>query len=198
MEAKLLVVAGDADRTDVDLKLPTVIGRSREADITIAHPLVSRRHCEITEGDEGQLEVRDLGSLNGTFVGQNRVEKSALPPGALLTVGAITFRAAYGNYDENDLGSVEFTVADDAPPEPDAMIDTQIGGETEGVPEKKAASVDGDLPLPEVPDAETESVGTTSRSSSPPSKTSSSKSSPGSDDGAEDDFDLDWLSDDDS
>jgi pSer/pThr/pTyr-binding forkhead associated (FHA) protein len=189
MEAKLLVVAGDAERTDVDLNLPTVIGRSRDADITIAHPLVSRRHCEITEGEEGQLEVRDLGSLNGTFVGQNRVEKSALPPGALLTVGAITFRAAYGNYDENDLGSVEFTLADDAPPEPDAMIDTQVGGETEGGPEKKATPVDGDLPLTEVPDVETESIG---------SNPSPSKSPASSKDGADDDFDLDWLSDDDS
>jgi pSer/pThr/pTyr-binding forkhead associated (FHA) protein len=193
MEAKLLVVAGDAERTDVDLNLPTVIGRSRDADITIAHPLVSRRHCEITEGEEGQLEVRDLGSLNGTFVGQNRVEKSALPPGALLTIGAITFRAAYGNYDENDLGSVEFTLADDAPPEPDAMIDTQVGGETEGGPEKKATPVDGDLPLTEVPDVETESIGSNSRSKSSPSKSPAS-----SKDGADDDFDLDWLSDDDS
>lgn len=96
MEAKLLVVAGGPKDQVVQLPLPAVIGRSREADITIPHPLVSRRHCEIVLDEEGQLQVNDLGSLNGTFVGKNRVENSQLASGDLLTIGAVTFRAVYG------------------------------------------------------------------------------------------------------
>lgn len=96
MDAKLLVVAGGPKDQVVQLQLPAVIGRSREADVTIPHPLVSRRHCEIVAGDDGQLRVHDLGSLNGTFVGKNRVDEALLKPGDLLTIGAITFRAAYG------------------------------------------------------------------------------------------------------
>ena len=187
MEAKLLVIAGDATRTEVQLKLPAVIGRSREADVTIAHPLVSRRHCEIAEGEEGRLQVRDLGSLNGTFIGQTRIEESALAPGDLLTVGAITFRAIYGDYNENDEdgNDIDFTLTDD---QPAAMVDTQISEETEPVPDLSPADLD-DIPLTEIPDSQAKAV--TSESTNATSKAAT--------DGEEEDenFDLDWLTDDD-
>ena len=43
------------------------------------------------------LMVRDLGSLNGTFVGETRIAEQAMPvkPGDLITVGPVTFRAVY-------------------------------------------------------------------------------------------------------
>ncbi len=94
MEAKLIVVGGKASKAKIALKLPTVIGRSREAGLTIAHPMISRRHCEVFEAD-GLLMVRDLGSLNGTVVGGQRVKESPLPPDAEFTVGPLTFRAEY-------------------------------------------------------------------------------------------------------
>ena len=95
MEAKLVVVGGEAKAAEIRLKLPTVIGRGREASLMVPHPLVSRRHCEIYEQD-GQLVVRDLGSLNGTYVNNLKVVgEAALPPGQLLTIGAVTFRAMY-------------------------------------------------------------------------------------------------------
>ena len=65
------------------------------AGITLPHPLVSRQHCEIYE-EQGRLVVNDMGSLNGTFVGDQRInEPTFLLPGELLTVGTVTFRAAY-------------------------------------------------------------------------------------------------------
>ncbi|MCA9163841.1 MAG: FHA domain-containing protein [Planctomycetales bacterium] len=94
MKAQLVVVGGDAKAAEVSLRLPTVIGRGRDVSLTLPHPLVSRRHCEIFESG-GQLFVRDLGSLNGTFVGNDRVTEAPLPPGELLTVGTVTFRAVY-------------------------------------------------------------------------------------------------------
>ena len=94
MEAKLIVVRGKANKTSISLKLPSVIGRSREAGLTIPHRLISRQHCELFEAD-GLLMVRDLGSLNGTMVGARRVKESPLPPDAEFTVGPLTFRATY-------------------------------------------------------------------------------------------------------
>jgi pSer/pThr/pTyr-binding forkhead associated (FHA) protein len=101
MEVKLIVVGGDAKTTEIDLKLPTVIGRGRGATLTLPHPLVSRQHCELYEA-EGQLYVRDLGSLNGTFIGNEPISEAVLPPGELLTVGAVTFRAIYGELLEEE------------------------------------------------------------------------------------------------
>lgn len=103
MKFKLVIVAGEGLRNEVELTPPVVIGRSRSADVTIGQPLVSRRHCEITEGDENLLIVEDLGSLNGTFVGDTRItEPVYLEPGDYLTIGSITFQALYGDHTEPD------------------------------------------------------------------------------------------------
>jgi pSer/pThr/pTyr-binding forkhead associated (FHA) protein len=92
--AKLVVVGGEVKTAEIKLRLPSTIGRGRGATIMLPHPLVSRQHCELFE-TEGRLMVRDLGSLNGTFINNERISEAALPPGELLTVGAVTFRAVY-------------------------------------------------------------------------------------------------------
>ncbi len=96
MNAKLVIVGADIKPGEYKLKLPAVLGRGKEATLKLVHSLVSRAHCEIFEID-GQLMVRDLGSLNGTYVaGQRIAEAVPLPSGELLTVGSVTFRADYG------------------------------------------------------------------------------------------------------
>lgn len=94
MDAKLVVVGSRITPKEIKLRLPAVLGRGRQATLVLPHPLVSRRHCEIVE-HQGFLLVRDLGSLNGTFVDQHRIQQEILPPGGLLTLGTITFRAVY-------------------------------------------------------------------------------------------------------
>jgi pSer/pThr/pTyr-binding forkhead associated (FHA) protein len=96
LSVKLVVVGGDAKSKEVQLKLPTIIGRGRKGvSLTLPHKLVSRKHTELFE-DDGQLFVRDLGSLNGTYVNNQRIaESQALKPNELLTLGNVTFRAVY-------------------------------------------------------------------------------------------------------
>lgn len=94
LNARLVVVGGEVKQAEIKLRLPSTIGRGRGATIMLPHPLVSRQHCELYETD-GRLMVRDLGSLNGTFINNERISDSALPSGELLTVGAVTFRAVY-------------------------------------------------------------------------------------------------------
>ena len=94
MDAKLVIVGGRANRREVVLVLPTIIGRSHEATLTIGHPQISRKHCMIFEAD-GLLFVRDLGSTNGTFFDGKRVLEAALLPDQTFTVGPLTFRVSY-------------------------------------------------------------------------------------------------------
>ncbi|HEV3343441.1 MAG TPA: FHA domain-containing protein [Pirellulales bacterium] len=94
MEAKLVVVGGKANRSEVKLKLPAMLGRGRDVDVTVAHATVSRHHCLIYELD-GALVVRDNGSLNGTVIDGKRIKEALLRPGQSLTIGPLTFRAEY-------------------------------------------------------------------------------------------------------
>jgi pSer/pThr/pTyr-binding forkhead associated (FHA) protein len=94
MEAKLVVVGGDVKASEIRLTVPAVLGRSQQADVRLPHPLVSRRHCEITESD-GLLRIRDLGSLNGTFVDNQRIRESVLKPQQVFAIGPIVLRAVY-------------------------------------------------------------------------------------------------------
>lgn len=102
LNAKLVVVGGEAKRTEVRLKrFPTVIGRGKDVTLTLPHKLVSRRHCEIFQKN-GYLAVRDLNSTNGTFVNNQRIEsEQILGPDQLLTLGTVTFRAVYEPVIEN-------------------------------------------------------------------------------------------------
>lgn len=94
MHVQLTIVGGKANKGEVRIRVPSVIGRSRQAGLTIAHPTISRRHCELYEL-EGQLYVRDLGSLNGVFVAGRRVTDAPLPPNAEFRIGPLTFRVQY-------------------------------------------------------------------------------------------------------
>ena len=107
MDAKLIVVGGKASKGSISLKLPTIIGRSQKASLTVAHPMVSRRHAELFEAD-GLLMIRDLGSLNGTRIDGRRIKEAPLPPDADFMIGPLTFRAKY-EY-KGDLSKLPATV----------------------------------------------------------------------------------------
>jgi pSer/pThr/pTyr-binding forkhead associated (FHA) protein len=65
------------------------VGRATGADFIVDAALVSRVHCRLTALPDGQLEVRDLESTNGTFVNGERVEQAHLTDGDRLQVGRL-------------------------------------------------------------------------------------------------------------
>ena len=66
---------------------PVVIGRSKDCDIRLADPNVSRRHAEIRQEDD-RYTVVDLGSTNGIEVNGKRVKELALSDGDRFTLGS--------------------------------------------------------------------------------------------------------------
>jgi len=67
---------------------PVVIGRDPDATIRLDDPSVSRRHAIVERSAGGQATVRDLGSVNGTWVNDERVAAPrALAAGDRLRVG---------------------------------------------------------------------------------------------------------------
>jgi hypothetical protein len=64
----------------------TLIGRSPECDIFLDDVTVSRRHAELIQS-AARFTIRDLGSLNGTFVNRKRVEAVELRDDDEVQVG---------------------------------------------------------------------------------------------------------------
>jgi pSer/pThr/pTyr-binding forkhead associated (FHA) protein len=64
----------------------TLIGRSPECDVFLDDVTVSRRHAELTN-DGSTFTIKDLGSLNGTFVNRRRIETAVLEDDDELQIG---------------------------------------------------------------------------------------------------------------
>lgn len=68
----------------------TVVGRRQDCDFCVPLMVVSRRHCQITM-DEDIVNIRDLGSRNGTFVNGERVEETLICAGDEIGIGPLKF-----------------------------------------------------------------------------------------------------------
>jgi len=73
------------------------IGRAAGAQFIVDAPLVSRVHCRLTLSAAGDLTVEDLGSTNGTYVNDRRVEHpTPLQAADTLKVGRVSFEVERG------------------------------------------------------------------------------------------------------
>ena len=93
MEPEPAVLEVDGKRHEVGDSRSIVIGRSRECDIQIADPNVSRRHAELRR-EGSAFWLVDLGSTNGIDVNGRRQARAKLSDGDRLTIGTteIVFR----------------------------------------------------------------------------------------------------------
>jgi hypothetical protein len=89
LDRRQALLVGDG-RRNVLSGSRVVIGRSRECDVVISDPNVSRRHAELRR-DENGWHVVDLGSTNGVKVNGRRVDQSALRAGDRVTIGVTDF-----------------------------------------------------------------------------------------------------------
>jgi FHA domain-containing protein len=88
VERQVAVLTWNGQRRVLDQRR-SVLGRSRDADVQIEDPNISRRHAEIVQ--EGSVWwVIDLGSTNGTEVNGRRVQRAKLEEGVSFTIGETT------------------------------------------------------------------------------------------------------------
>ncbi len=75
--------AGSRFLLDADI---TTAGRHPDSDIFLDDVTVSRRHAEFVR-DGGGFVVRDVGSLNGTYLNRERIETAGLAGGDEVQIG---------------------------------------------------------------------------------------------------------------
>ncbi|MGH7580855.1 MAG: adenylate/guanylate cyclase domain-containing protein, partial [Gemmatimonadales bacterium] len=68
-----------------------VVGRGVATDIAIYDPTISRRHAELTARGDA-VELRDLGSSNGTCINGSRVSTGRLVANDSVTFGKVTYK----------------------------------------------------------------------------------------------------------
>jgi len=81
----------DGKRRDFPIKKGRVIiGRTNSCGLRVPLSSVSREHCEISiHGDE--IILRDLGSSNGTYHNNLRIQEAEVLPGDEISIGPVVF-----------------------------------------------------------------------------------------------------------
>ncbi|MEV4048783.1 ATP-binding cassette domain-containing protein, partial [Streptomyces sp. NPDC049744] len=89
------------------------IGRALENDLVVSDLQVSRNHAEFHSTPDGRMEIRDLGSHNGTYVNGQPIAKGGsqlLGPADIVGVGHSTFQIVGDRLEEFvDTGEVSFS-----------------------------------------------------------------------------------------
>ncbi|MFG2549150.1 FHA domain-containing protein [Streptomyces sp. NPDC048581] len=121
------------------------IGRALENELVVSDLQVSRHHAEFHTTPDGRMEIRDLGSHNGTYVNGQPIPKGGsamLGPTDIVGVGHSTFRIVGDRLEEFvDTGEVSFSARH--------LTVTVDGGKqilkdvSFGVPEKSLVAVIG-------------------------------------------------------
>lgn len=92
MDVNLILFKKDGSQKALPLLDGTaVIGRRHDCDLRIPLMSVSRRHCQISYNKD-TLKIRDLGSRNGTYLNDKRInDEATLQAGDYLRIGPLTF-----------------------------------------------------------------------------------------------------------
>jgi hypothetical protein len=83
---EVVTLTWNGTRREID-KRRTVIGRSKDCDIQLADPNVSRRHAELRQEGTAYWLV-DLDSTNGMVVNGRRLKRAKLETGDTITIGS--------------------------------------------------------------------------------------------------------------
>ncbi|MBX3158588.1 MAG: FHA domain-containing protein [Deltaproteobacteria bacterium] len=85
--AKLIVISGE-ERQEFELAAFNTIGRHPDNTIQILDRIISKEHAQIQRAADGRFLLRDLRSLNGTFLRGERVADHYLMDGDEFTMGS--------------------------------------------------------------------------------------------------------------
>ncbi len=104
MKLKLKVLQGASANQEIAVPVAKfLVGRGEECHLRPKSPAISRHHCAILTAN-GQVAVKDLGSKNGTFVNEQRVEGvQPVDSGDIVAFGPLTFEVVI----DHTLGGVK-------------------------------------------------------------------------------------------
>ena len=106
--AKLILLTGGV-RKEFELGEFNTIGRHPDNSVQILDRIVSKEHAHVIGQADGTYMLRDLGSLNGSYVGNTRVSEQILKHGDEITMGST--RLLYSDRPSTDESVPRVTIA---------------------------------------------------------------------------------------
>ncbi len=86
---KLVSTSGD-QTVDVKPGVTLVVGRAVNSDVPIYDPTISRQHAQVSASNGG-VQIKDLGSSNGTFLNGSKITEAVATPNDVVMFGKVSF-----------------------------------------------------------------------------------------------------------
>jgi adenylate cyclase len=136
-----LIVQSSEDRREFELGPVTTLGRHPHNAVQILDRIVSKEHAQIIRQPDGHFLYRDLGSLNGSFIRDQKVSDHLLVDGDEITLGGtvVTFQELSAQASQAaQRVSIEHAVPSDG-----TFIQQKVkASEAEFLPEKQITDVE--------------------------------------------------------
>jgi hypothetical protein len=141
---KLIIIHGERVTEHELGEVPLVIGRDPECDLFFADKKLSRRHARIERAGSG-VRLVDLGSRNGSWVNDERIDEREIEPGDEIRLGGLRInleRAAAAPKADIDDQSTVFLKK----PSPDESSTILLASETSAAPPADSSPATMSLP----------------------------------------------------
>jgi adenylate cyclase len=135
-----IIVQSSEDRREFELGPVTTIGRHPHNAVQILDRIVSKEHAQIIRQPDGRFLYRDLGSLNGSFMKDQRIGDHLLVDGDEITLGGtiLIFQEISAQVSQAaQRVSIQPPVTSD-----DAFIRQKVQATAEFLPEREIVSVE--------------------------------------------------------
>ncbi len=129
--AKLIVISSE-ERQEFELGAFNSLGRHPDNSIQILDRIISKEHAHVHRLPDGRYQLQDLQSLNGTFLGEERIHERVLEDGDEITMGSTRLLFVAGGSEDHAMQRVTI-----APGLTESHIRQRISSSGEFLPEKQ-------------------------------------------------------------
>jgi adenylate cyclase len=106
--AKLILVSSDPNQ-EFELGAINTIGRHPNNSIQVLDRIISKEHAQVFRAPDGKFVLRDLGSLNGTYMAGVRIMERVLQEGDEVSLGST--RLVYSEVDDRQHSEERVTIS---------------------------------------------------------------------------------------
>jgi len=101
-QLEILILQGESPENRYLIRKPHIVIGRGEVDVPILDPYASRRHAMIEVLSDKNIFIRDMGSTNGTYVNQVRIEHQKISPDDEIKIGETLLKYKLGKSPKED------------------------------------------------------------------------------------------------